>query len=270
MTNLLVLGGSGRTGVHVLAYAAARGHRVRALVRNPDTVRAPDGVELIAGTPADIDDIRTAARGAEAVVSTLNNSRASDNPWAKPVSPPMFMTDATRNVLTVMAEKSIRRIVINSTMGAGDDWARINPMFKFLVNVSNIKAGFTDHSGVDEIVRASGTDWTLVRAVALTDKPAQGPVRAAVAGTEKPGTWINRADLAAFSRRHRRERHLDPAGAPTLECQSLIRHRTPSARPPGFVPHEGLFDVRPQRRSPMTVSSAGSASSRGYGDNGAV
>lgn len=108
------------------------------------------------------------------------------------------MTDATRNLLTVMTEQNIRRIVINSTMGAGDDWARINPLFRFLVNISNIKAGFVDHSGVDDVVRASDTDWTLARAVALTDKPALGPVRAAVAGTEKPGMRINRADLAGF------------------------------------------------------------------------
>lgn len=198
MTNLLVLGGSGRTGVHVLEHAAKRGHRVRALVRNPDAVRAPAGVELVAGTPSKIDDIRKAAAGTEAVISALNNSRASDNPWAKPVSPPMFMTEATRHVLTVMGEHNIRRIVITSAMGAGDDWAHINPMFRFLVNISNIKAGYTDHSGADEIVRASDTDWTLARAVALTDKPARGPLRVAERGTEKPGTWVNRADLAAF------------------------------------------------------------------------
>ncbi|MDO3399185.1 SDR family oxidoreductase [Mycolicibacterium neoaurum] len=198
MTNLLVLGGSGRTGVHVLAHAVTRGHHVRALVRNPDAVRAPGGVELIAGSPSNIEDTRKAARGAEAVVSTLNNSRASDNPWAKAVSPPMFMTDAIRNVLAVMTEQNIRRIVVNSSMGAGDDWNRISPFARFFVNISNIKAGFVDHNGVDEVVRASGTDWTLVRAVALTDKPAGGPVRAAVRGTDKPGSRINRADLAAF------------------------------------------------------------------------
>lgn len=198
MTDLLILGGSGRTGIHVLAQAAARGHHVRALVRNPDGVRAPAGVELIEGTPSNIEDIRKAAQGTEAVISALNNARASDNPWAKPVSPPMFMTDATRNVLTVMGEQDIRRIVITSTMGAGDDWARINPLFRSLVKMSNIKAGFVDHSGVDQIVRASDTDWTLARAVALTDKPTGGPLRAAEAGIEKPGMRINRADLAGF------------------------------------------------------------------------
>ena len=199
MSNLPVLGGSGRTGTHVLAYAAQRGHRVRALVRNPDNVPAPAGVELIQGTPANIDDIRKAAEGTEAVISVLNNARASDNPWAKPVSPPMFMTTATRHTLTVMGEQGIRRIVLTSTQGAGDDWARLNPLVKAFIKLSNIKAGFDDHTGADQVIRASsGIDWTLARAVTLTDEPARGPVRAAEAGTEKPGARINRADLAQF------------------------------------------------------------------------
>ncbi|MEU9048350.1 MULTISPECIES: NAD(P)-binding oxidoreductase [unclassified Kitasatospora] len=198
MTDLLVLGGSGRTGTHVLAQAAERGHRVRALVRDPSAVHAPAGVELIQGTPANIDDIRKAAHGTRAVISVLNNARASDNPWAKPVSPPMFMTDAARNTLTVMAEQGIRRIALTSSQGAGDDWARLNPLVKAFINLSNIKAGFTDHTGVDQVVRASDTDWTLARAVALTDKPATGPLHAADPGPTTPGRWINRADLARF------------------------------------------------------------------------
>lgn len=70
--DLLVLGGSGRTGVHVLRHAAMRGHRVRALVRNPQALSAPAGVELIQGTPANIDDIRKAAEGTEAIIRVLN------------------------------------------------------------------------------------------------------------------------------------------------------------------------------------------------------
>lgn len=77
MTTLLVLGGSGRTGIHVLQQAAERGHRVRALARNPPALDAPEGVELVTGTPADIDDLRRAADGVEAVASTLSNSRAA-------------------------------------------------------------------------------------------------------------------------------------------------------------------------------------------------
>jgi hypothetical protein len=68
-----------------------------------------------------------------------------------------------------------------------------------LFKLSNIKAGFEDHTALDQAVRAtSGIGWTLARAVALADKPLSGPLRAAEAGTEKPGTRINRADLARF------------------------------------------------------------------------
>jgi uncharacterized protein YbjT (DUF2867 family) len=198
MINLLVLGGSGRTGIHVLQQAADRGHRVRALVRNPDAVQAPPGVELIQGTPANIDDIRKAAQGTDAVISALNNARASDNPWARPISPPAFMTDAARDTLTVMREQGIGRIVVVSTQGAGDDWARLNPVVKAAIKLSNLKIGFDDHTGVELAVCASGTDWTLARAVALSDKPTVGRVQAAEAGTAKPGLRINRADLASF------------------------------------------------------------------------
>ncbi|MFF0086026.1 NAD(P)-binding oxidoreductase [Streptomyces canus] len=165
-------------------------------MRNPEAVQAPAGVELVQGTPSNIDDIRKAAQGSEAVISALNNSRASDNPWAKPVSSPMFMTDVTRDTLTVMGEQHIRRIVVTSTQGVGDDWARINPVFKALINASILKAAYDDHRGVDQLVRASDTDWTLARPVALSNKPAGAPLRTTKTGTDKPGTRISRADVA--------------------------------------------------------------------------
>ena len=198
MSTLLVLGGSGRTGIHVLKHAAARGHKVRALVRNPDALDAPAGVELISGTPASIDDIRRAAEGVEAVISVLNNARVSDNPWAKPASPPNFMTDAARATLSVMGEQGITRILATSSQGVAEDWKRVNPVMRGLITISNIKAGFEDHNRVDALMRASDVEWTLARAVALTDKPAKGPIRAAAPGTEKPATFVNRHDLAAF------------------------------------------------------------------------
>jgi uncharacterized protein YbjT (DUF2867 family) len=198
MTTLLVLGGSGRTGVHVLRHAAARGHHVRALVRDPSSLEAPTGVELVRGTPASTDDLRRAAEGTEAVISVLNNARASDNPWARPISPPGFMTDAARRTLEVMGELGLRRFVATSSQGVAEDWKRISPVMRGLIRMSNIKAGFEDHDGVDALMRGSDVDWTLARAVALTDKPVTGPLRAALPGTEKPGTWVNRGDLAAF------------------------------------------------------------------------
>jgi len=198
MTTILVLGGSGRTGIHVLHQAVERGHRVRALVRQPAALDAAAGVELIPGTPASIDDLRRAAEGVDAVVSALNNSRASDNPWAKAVSPPTFMTDATRDTLTVMKENGIRRIAVASTVGAGDSWSSLNPLFKALIKSSGIRHGYNDHHGVDAVVRASDAEWVMARSVALSDAAPRGPLRAALVGQEKPGMNVSRTDVARF------------------------------------------------------------------------
>ncbi|WP_234383451.1 NAD(P)H-binding protein [Streptomyces dysideae] len=69
-------------------------------------------------------------------------------------------------------------------------------MFRALINVSKLKAAYDDHHGADRVVRASDTDRTLARPVALSNKPAGAPLRAAEAGTDKRGTRISRADVA--------------------------------------------------------------------------
>ncbi|WP_220794393.1 NAD(P)H-binding protein [Nocardioides pelophilus] len=100
--------------------------------------------------------------------------------------------------LTMMAEEGITRFVATSSQGVAEDWKRVNPVMRGLITISNIKAGFEDHNGVDALMRASDVEWTLARAVALTDRPAKGPLRAAAPGTEKPATFVNRHDLATF------------------------------------------------------------------------
>jgi hypothetical protein len=83
-------------------------------------------------------------------------------------------------------------------MGTADDWTRLNPLFRAFIRLSNLKLVWADHAGVDRVVRASATDWTLARAVMLTDKPVGRELRAGEAGTDKPGSRIYRADFARF------------------------------------------------------------------------
>ena len=201
MAKLLVLGGSGRTGVHILQQAASRGHAVRALVRRREAGRAPSGVEFVTGTPEKLDDLRAAMRGVGAIIVAHNNSRASDNPWARQLSSPSFMTDSARNVLTVMGEQHLRRVVFVSAVGVGDSWKTVPLAFRALIKLSNIKIGYADHDGVDALVRASSSEWTLVRPVGLSDKTAGslGPLHTTEVGGAKPGTFgVTRHEVATF------------------------------------------------------------------------
>jgi putative NADH-flavin reductase len=203
VSNLLIIGGSGRTGLRLLEQAVRRGHAVRALVRRPDAMKALSGIELVRGTPERIDDLREAMKGANAVIVAHNNSRASDSPWARQVNSPTFMTDSARNILAVMGEQHVQRVVFLSAVGVGDSWKTLPLAFRAFIKLSNINIGYADHDGVDSLVRKSSVDWTLVRAVGLNDKTAHagaaGPLRTTEVGGPKPGTLdVTRADVAAF------------------------------------------------------------------------
>ena len=149
MAKILIIGGSGRTGLHLLEQAAQRGHTVRALVRKPEAVKAPPGAKLVKGTPEKLDDLREAMKGTEAVIVAHNNSRASDNPWAKQINSPTFMTDTARSILAVMGEQHVKRVVFLSAIGVGDSWPTIPWLFRTFIKLSNIKIGYADHDGVD-------------------------------------------------------------------------------------------------------------------------
>src|SRR5215472_13030251 len=120
---LLALGATGRTGRWVLEYALGAGDDVVALARTPEKIlaRSPK-LSVVRGTPENADDGLPAIRGCEAVISTLDNSRASDLPWARPVSPPMLMTGSIRNALAAMRRSGARRIVVLSALGVGDSF----------------------------------------------------------------------------------------------------------------------------------------------------
>jgi hypothetical protein len=69
------------------------------------------------GSPYNIDDVRRAIRGCDAVLSTLNNPRKSDFPWAKQIGPRDVLERSVKNALTVMKENGIKRIITQSTIG---------------------------------------------------------------------------------------------------------------------------------------------------------
>jgi uncharacterized protein YbjT (DUF2867 family) len=61
-----------------------------------------------------------------------------------------------------------------------------------------LRKPYEDMSLMEELVRASAADWTIVRAARLTNGPLTGRYRTR-AGANLPGAWsISRADLASY------------------------------------------------------------------------
>jgi len=81
MSTILVTGAGGGLGSNVVRAALDRGHTVRALVRDPNKARLPDGVTPLVGDALDSESMRRAADGCDAVFHLANVAIGTD--WVR-------------------------------------------------------------------------------------------------------------------------------------------------------------------------------------------
>lgn len=78
MARVLVTGAGGGLGSNVVAQARARGHEVRALVRDPSRARFGAGVEVVKGDALDSDSVTAALEGCGALYHLANIAIGKD------------------------------------------------------------------------------------------------------------------------------------------------------------------------------------------------
>ncbi|KAI1120265.1 NAD-dependent epimerase/dehydratase-like protein [Nemania abortiva] len=174
---LLILGGSGRTGRLIVEEALSKGHNVVALVRSASSfpLGARPGLTLVEGTPMKPEDLQKAFAASpnspDAVLVALSLKRLSDSPFAAvdPSNPIRIMEDSVANAVAVMKEHETKRLVIMSQWGAGDSFGSMNFLFRGMFSHTNMKYGLAAHNNLDKETRSTGVDYTLVRASILAD-----------------------------------------------------------------------------------------------------
>jgi uncharacterized protein YbjT (DUF2867 family) len=199
MSHFFLLGGSGRTGGHIIDYALSKGHTLTALVRDPTKLIPRAGLTVVQGTPTDRGDVAGAIDGADAVIVALNSTRRSDTPWAKPISPPRLMADSVINATAAMTARGIRRIVVVSAFGAGDSLSHQPLLIRWMITRTNLRFTYADHNLIDTEIRNTDTDWTLVRPVAFSKKLDAGKVAVTDIHGPKPSFSISRTAVARFA-----------------------------------------------------------------------
>lgn len=196
---ILVLGATGRTGNVIVKQALERGLHVNALVR--DTARLAsrdDQLKIFEGTPYEKKDIEKAIKGVDAVISALNVNRKSDFPWARLVAPPDLMSRSIANSVELMKAQGIKRIIVISAAGAGDSKENTPGWFRWIINNSNIKYAYRDHDRQEELLKASGLDWTALRPTGLSGKESDKKLVITTKDGPRPGFMISRQAVAKF------------------------------------------------------------------------
>jgi putative NADH-flavin reductase len=189
---IALFGATGRTGQLVLDRALADGHRVRALVRDPDKISVrTDALVVVVGEVLDPTAVEQTVEGANTVLSMVGQV---------PGSPRALQTESTRLIVSAMTQHEISRLVTLSGGGLRDE-AHDRPhsadrVIRFLLKrmAGHVLADAEGHLAV---LQASSLDWTVVRAPVIRDRPGTGRYRVGYVGVGT-GTTISRADLADF------------------------------------------------------------------------
>ena len=123
------------------------------------------------GSPTELTDVRKAFEltTPDVVIVTLNAPRASDSPFAAPISPPRLMADCNANVVTAMKEFGVNKVVILQAFGVGSSWDNMACMLRMLMSKSNMVHQYEDHNHTDREVRASGVNYVMVRPARLVE-----------------------------------------------------------------------------------------------------
>lgn len=200
---LTILAATGGIGRQALEQALAAGHDVTAVVRNPSnlsrnirTVTA----DLAAANPAALE---CAVAGADAVLSALGARSRSDLGVA---------WRGTRDAVRAMQATGVRRIVVVSAapIGTVASPGRPHPpkhdpgdgFFMRHLGARFARAAFRKHYAdlalMEDVLRDSGLDWTIVRPPRLADKPLTGDYRIAYGRNLRGGVHISRANVAHF------------------------------------------------------------------------
>lgn len=193
--NVIVFGATGSIGRLAVAELLARGHAVTAFARRPEALAlSHPQLTLRAGDVTDPGAVRAALAGQQAVLITLGSGKALRSD---------VRATGTLTVIRAMQAAAPlggpRRLICQSTMGAHDSWANLNFYWKRIMFGGLLRAVFRDHERQEDMVRASGLDWTLVRPSAFTDGPAEAPFLEDVpADRQGLALTMPRAALARF------------------------------------------------------------------------
>lgn len=187
--NLLILGGTGRVGSHLVMNALKDGHHVTALVRTPDKIENQhENLTVIQGNVLKKEDVARAMYGVDVVLSALN----TDGGTTLTESMPLF--------IDAMEQEGIKRIITIGT--AGILQSRVSPeLLRYQSSESKRKLtrAAEEHHKVYELLQQSNLDWTIVCSTYLPDGKRLGNYRIERDFLPVDGSQISVPDTADFT-----------------------------------------------------------------------
>ena len=189
---LTVFGATGGIGGQVVRQALAAGHEVTAVVRAAGRLDVNHPALEVATVPGltDPDVLRPALQDSDAAISGVGPRGRKDGPVA---------SNTTRGILAAMEASGVGRLVAVSAVPVGpvpDGESFVNRRILLPFIGAFARDVYVDLAEMEDAIRRSAIQWTIVRPPRLVNKPLTGKYRTVVGGNVPRGYSISRADVA--------------------------------------------------------------------------
>jgi len=189
---IVIFGATGSIGKHAVTQSLEQGHEVYAFSRTLDKLNQFEHFQLnkVQGNVFNSTDLKGAIRDMDAVIIALGDGKNYNS---------TVRSEGTKNIINAMKDEEVKRLICQTTLGAGDSKGNLNFFWKYLMFGWFLKHIFQDHLLQEEYVKDSGLDWTIVRPAAFTDGDKTENYRHGFSATDKTVKLkIARADVADF------------------------------------------------------------------------
>lgn len=185
---IIIFGATGSLGQHLVEQALAKGEEVTAFLRDASTLdRHHQNLNLIEGNVLDPVAVDAAVKGHDAALIALGAGRKGG-----------VRAQGTKHIIDAMECHNVRRLVCQTTLGAGDSHKHLNFFWKHIMFGWLLKQDMADHEEQEAFIQQSNLDWTTIRPAAFTDGPATGDYKLGFPSSESGlALKISRADVAS-------------------------------------------------------------------------
>jgi putative NADH-flavin reductase len=189
---LIIFGATGTIGNHVVEQSLDKGYEVSAFSRNKDHLNKFNHPNLnkIQGDIFNPKDVQKAVKGQDIVVIVLGSGKIRHS---------IVRSEGSKNIIEAMKTNGVKRLICQSTLGAGESKGNLNFFWKNIMFGWFLKQVLLDHELQEKYVKNSGLNWTIVRPAAFTDGERTENYRHGFSSVDKSVKLkISRADVANF------------------------------------------------------------------------
>jgi len=189
---LLIVGGTGGTGKELIEQALEQGHRLTALVRNPDRVKTSHpNLQVVKGDILDFNIVQDVVQGQDAVLSALGHKKFFVRTT--------ILSSGTKNIIGAMQKHNVSRFICITSLGINESRFKLGLYYTLFVIPFIVFFYFLDKSKQEKLIKESKLSWTIIRPGQLTNGKKRGVYKHGPnVGSYILTKMISRADVAHF------------------------------------------------------------------------